>query len=87
MQPKIAELIPFTAAGPPTVDSPSLPFCVRFKLRLRREPYTQPATLDTGRVANTYARRESHPLVNQTLPVRTFIDWFVDHLIRVLILS
>ena len=48
-------LMPFTAERPLPGDSPSLPFCVRFKIRLRREPpYTHPATLDTGRVANAY---------------------------------
>jgi hypothetical protein len=47
--------MPFTAAWPHTVHSSSLPFCVRFKIRLRSEPpYTYPATLDTGPVANGY---------------------------------
>ena len=32
---KISGLMPFIAAGPPTVDSPSLPCCVRFNCRLR----------------------------------------------------
>ena len=52
---KISELFPFTVAGPPAIHSPSLPFCVRFKIRLQlMMPTTYPATLDTGRVANTY---------------------------------
>ncbi|MDM4019504.1 hypothetical protein, partial [Roseiconus lacunae] len=32
---QISGLLPFIAAGPPTVDSSSLPFCVRFKLRFQ----------------------------------------------------
>jgi hypothetical protein len=48
-------LKPFTAQWPHWVHSSSLPFCVRFKIRLRKQiPYTHPATLDTGRAANTY---------------------------------
>ena len=39
---------------PPTVDSSSLPFCVRFNIRFRKPPYTKAATLDTGRVASAY---------------------------------
>lgn len=52
---QISELFPFTVEGPPPIRSSSLPFCVRFNQRFRREtPYTLAATLDTGRVANTY---------------------------------
>ena len=51
---KISELLPFIAAGPPTGNSSSQPFCVRFKVRLRPKSYTHPATLDTRRVANAY---------------------------------
>jgi len=52
---KISELFPFTVEGPPPIRSSSLPFCVRFKIRLQlMMPTTHPATLDTGRVANTY---------------------------------
>lgn len=53
---KISELMSFTAERPLPVDSPSLPFWVRFKIRLRLMPYTHPATLDTGRAANAYPR-------------------------------
>ena len=34
---KISELMSFTAGRPLPVDSPSLPFCVRFKMRFRRK--------------------------------------------------
>ena len=53
---KISELMSFIAERPLSVDSPSLPFWVRFKIRLRPMPYTHPATLDTGRAANAYPR-------------------------------
>ena len=53
---KISELMSFIAERPLSVDSPSLPFWVRFKTRLRLTPYTHPATLDTGRAANAYPR-------------------------------
>ena len=53
----------FTAGRPLPVDSPSLPFCVRFneKLRLRRQhygftyPYSFAATLDTEPRAKSYS--------------------------------
>ena len=51
---KISELMSFTAERPLPVDSPSLPFWVRFKIRLRLTPYTHPATLDTGPLAKSY---------------------------------
>ena len=34
-EPSDTNLMPFTAAGPPTVSWPLLPFCVRFKIRFR----------------------------------------------------
>ena len=53
---KISELMSFTAGRPLPVDSPSRPFWVRFKIRLRLTPYTHPATLDTGPLAKSYPR-------------------------------
>ena len=52
----ISELHPFIAAGLPTVNSSSQPFCVRFKIRPQAISghNTHPATLDTRRVANAY---------------------------------
>lgn len=60
---KISELMSFTAGRPLPVDSPSLPFCVRFneKLRSRRQhygftyPYSFAATLDTEPPAKSYS--------------------------------
>ena len=61
---KISELMSFIAERPPPVDSPSLPFWVRFNelLRIRRQhygfthSYTFAATLDTGPLAKSYPR-------------------------------
>lgn len=63
---KISELMSFTAGRPLPVDSPSLPFWVRFKKRLRRMPYTHTATLDTERAANAY-HAGSPPACHQTI--------------------
>ena len=59
---KISELMSFTAERPLPVDSPSLPFCVRFNEPLRRRrqhygftsPYRHAATLDNGPLAKSY---------------------------------
>ena len=61
---KISELMSFIAERPLPVDSPSLPFWVRFNelLRIRRQhygfthSYTFAATLDTGPLAKSYPR-------------------------------
>jgi hypothetical protein len=54
---KIAELMSFTAGRPLPVDSPSLPFWVRFRILLPQTPYTHPATLDTGPLAKKLPTR------------------------------
>ena len=59
---KISELMSFTAGRLLPVDSPSLPFCVRFNEPLRRRrqhygftsPYRHAATLDNGPLAKSY---------------------------------
>jgi hypothetical protein len=61
---KISELMSFTAERPLPVDSPSLPFWVRFNepLQMRRQhygfttSYRFAATLDTGPLAKSYPR-------------------------------
>ena len=59
---KISELMSFTAERPLPVDSPSLPFCVRFNEALRdvarlrlHAPYRLAATLDTEPLAKSYS--------------------------------
>ena len=78
---KISELIPFIAAGPPAIHSPSLPFCVRFKIRLQpMVPITYPATLDTGPLAKSYPRGISprlsiRPCQSARSPFGYFVFW------------
>ncbi len=80
---KISELMSFIAGRPLPVDSPSLPFCIRFNVSLqtrrrkwRHVPYRDAAILDTEPVASSLLRRESHPLAIKPFPVRTCIVLF-----------
>ncbi len=59
---KISELMTFIAGRPLPVDSPSLPFCMRFNVSLqtrrhkwRHVPYRDVAILDTEPVASSYS--------------------------------
>ena len=76
---KISELMSFTAGRPLPVDSPSLPFCVRFNvaLRRRRQHYGFTLLIDTLQhsILGLWLRAThagSPPLVIKPFPVRTF---------------
>jgi len=80
---KISELMSFTAGRPLPVDSPSLPFCVRFNVafRSRRRHYGFTLLIDTLQhsirsLRLTATPAGSPPLVIKPFPVRTFTRLF-----------
>ena len=80
---KISELMSFTAERPLPVDSPSLPFCVRFNVALRRSHQHYGFTLlkdslqhsiaGTMLCANSLAWQIGEPCLTVTLTVRLTI--------------
>ena len=70
----------FIAQRPLPGASASLPFCVRFQIRLRAEPFYALCHLDTGTLAKSAQREISPTLVNRQTElasprVQRFLSW------------